>query len=217
VQRAWKAEYQTQTPSQTTCLICIRACARNPPNTPSHGGAATVTGCLCDGNSRGKQPGADCQRTGGPQDQRVWHFDAAEPAAGRRGRTARKGEGAWHFGAAQWRAGCRRADGPIEPATHTSSQISVCLCAGIRSIFTNEARKHTNHNSRDYFLWSLTPELTGAGGPIGPQGTNIGHQNREAMANVGVRVERFVRLGRVGRGWQVHSKFVRFECPPSSS
>jgi hypothetical protein len=40
---------------------------------------------------------------------------------------------------------------------------------------------------------SLTPELTGAGGPIGPQGTNIGHQNREAMANVGVRVERFVR------------------------
>jgi len=45
---------------------------------------------------------------------------------------------------------------------------------------------------------SLTPELTGAGGPIGPQGTNIGHQNREAMANVGVRVERFVRLGRVG-------------------
>jgi hypothetical protein len=45
----------------------------------------------------------------------------------------------------------------------------------------------------------LTPELTGAGGPKGPQGTNIGHQNREAMANVGVRVERFVRLGRVGR------------------
>ena len=42
----------------------------------------------------------------------------------------------------------------------------------------------------------LTPELTGAGGPTGPQGTNIGHQNREAMANVGVRVERFVRLGR---------------------
>jgi hypothetical protein len=40
----------------------------------------------------------------------------------------------------------------------------------------------------------LTPELTGAGGPIGPKGTNIGHQNREAMANVGVRVERFVRL-----------------------
>jgi hypothetical protein len=47
----------------------------------------------------------------------------------------------------------------------------------------------------------LTPELTGAGGPIGLQGTNIGHQNREAMANVGVRVERFVRLGRVARDW----------------
>jgi len=41
----------------------------------------------------------------------------------------------------------------------------------------------------------LTPELTGAGGPIGPQGTNIGHKDGEAMANVGVRVERFVRLG----------------------
>jgi hypothetical protein len=46
------------------------------------------------------------------------------------------------------------------------------------------------------FLSGLTPELTGAGGPIGPQGTNIGHQNREAMANVGVRVERFVRHAR---------------------
>jgi len=57
----------------------------------------------------------------------------------------------------------------------------------------------------------LTPELTGAGGPTGPKGTNIGHQNREAMANVGVRVERFVRLGRVGRVWQVHSKRIRFE------
>jgi hypothetical protein len=55
-------------------------------------------------------------------------------------------------------------------------------------------------------MGSLTPELTGAGGPIGPQGTNIGHQNREAMANVGVRVERFVRLGSVGRIWQIHFK-----------
>ena len=44
------------------------------------------------------------------------------------------------------------------------------------------------------WLWcSLTPELTGAGGPIGPQGTNIGHEDGEAMANVGVRVERIVR------------------------
>jgi len=60
---------------------------------------------------------------------------------------------------------------------------------------------------------SLTPELTGAGGPIGPQGTNIGHENGEAMANVGVRVERFVRLGREGRVWQVHSWFVEVECP----
>jgi hypothetical protein len=182
VQRARTTERYRQTPGQTTCRICARACARNPPNTPSHGGAATVTGCLCDGNSRCKQPGADCLRTGSPQGQRVWHF-----------------------GAAQREAGCRRADGPIEPSTRTSSPTPVCLCAGIRSIFANEARKHTNHNSRVYFLWSLTPELTGAGGPIGPQGTNIGHENGEAMANVGVRVERFVRLGRVGRFWQVHS------------
>jgi hypothetical protein len=65
--------------------------------------------------------------------------------------------------------------------------------------------------------WSLTPELTGAGGPIGPQGTNIGHENGEAMANVGVRVERFVRLGRVGRVCQVHSNCVRFECPKKRS
>jgi len=57
----------------------------------------------------------------------------------------------------------------------------------------------------------LTPELTGAGGPTGPQGTNIGHQNREAMANVGVRVERFVRLGRGGRALQVHSDCVRLK------
>jgi hypothetical protein len=45
------------------------------------------------------------------------------------------------------------------------------------------------------FAKSLTPELTGAGARSA-QGTNIGHQNREAMANVGVRVERFVRLVR---------------------
>jgi hypothetical protein len=162
-----------QTASQTTCLICIRACARNPPNTPSLGGAATVTGCFCDGNSRCKQPSAGCQRTGGQQGKRMWHFGAAESAAGRRGRTARTGEGAWHLGAAQCCAGCWRADGPIEPPTHTANPTSVFLCAGIRSIFTNEARKHTSHNSRVYFLWSLTPKLTGAGARSA-QGTNTG-------------------------------------------
>jgi hypothetical protein len=65
-------------------------------------------------------------------------------------------------------------------------------------------------------MCGLTPELTGAGGPIGPQGTNIGHENGEAMANVGVRVERFVRLGRVGRVGQVHSMCVWFEFPLTS-
>jgi hypothetical protein len=59
-------------------------------------------------------------------------------------------------------------------------------------------------------MCGLTPELTGAGGPIGPQGTNIGHQNREAMANIGVRVERFVRLGRVVEG--VDNKATRVLC-----
>jgi hypothetical protein len=68
---------------------------------------------------------------------------------------------------------------------------------------------------RPAFECGLTPELTGAGARSA-QGTNIGHENGEAMANVGVRVERFVRLGRVGRVWQVHSRCVRFNCPQKS-
>jgi len=48
---------------------------------------------------------------------------------------------------------------------------------------------------RPAFECGLTPELTGAGARSA-QGTNIGHENGEAMANVGVRVERFVRLVR---------------------
>ena len=43
---------------------------------------------------------------------------------------------------------------------------------------------------------SLTPWLTGAGSRR-LEGTNIGHENGEAMAYVGVRVEPPVRLGRV--------------------
>jgi hypothetical protein len=50
---------------------------------------------------------------------------------------------------------------------------------------------------------SLTPKLTGAGARSA-QGTNTGHENGEAMASVGVRVERPVRLGRVGKVFQVH-------------
>ena len=41
---------------------------------------------------------------------------------------------------------------------------------------------------------SLTPWLTGAGSRR-LEGTNIGHENGEAMAYVGVRVEPTVRLG----------------------
>jgi hypothetical protein len=89
--------------------------------------------------------------------------------------------------------------------------IQVNLCSGgsflysfpdiaCADIATNIARMGSHFNTCMVFLSvGLTPELTGAGGPIGPQGTNIGHKNREAMANVGVRVERFVRLGREGR------------------
>jgi len=76
------------------------------------------------------------------------------------------------------------------PLTHAKKIACSAFCEV--SIFRESPQKR-------YFSSLLTPELTGAGGPIGPQGTNIGHQNREAMANVGVRVERFVRLGRVGR------------------
>jgi hypothetical protein len=49
-------------------------------------------------------------------------------------------------------------------------------------------------------LWSmvtksLTPRLTGAGARSA-EGTNTGHENGEAMASVGVRVEPTVRLVR---------------------
>ena len=43
-------------------------------------------------------------------------------------------------------------------------------------------------------LSQLTPRLTGAGARSA-EGTNTGHQNGEAMASVGVRVEPTVRLG----------------------
>ena len=43
----------------------------------------------------------------------------------------------------------------------------------------------------------LTPWLTGAGARSA-EGTDIGHENAEGMAYVGVRVEPPVRLGRGG-------------------
>ena len=48
----------------------------------------------------------------------------------------------------------------------------------------------------------LTPWLTGAGSRR-LEGTNIGHENAEGMAYVGVRVEPTVRLGSVGRACEV--------------
>jgi hypothetical protein len=49
----------------------------------------------------------------------------------------------------------------------------------------------------------LTPWLTGAGARSA-EGTDIGHENAEGMAYVGVRVEPTVRLGRVGTVVLVH-------------
>ena len=49
------------------------------------------------------------------------------------------------------------------------------------------------------FEESLTPWLTGAGSRR-LEGTDIGHENAEGMAYVGVRVEPTVRLGRVVEG-----------------
>ena len=46
-------------------------------------------------------------------------------------------------------------------------------------------------------LVHLTPWLTGAGSRR-LEGTNIGHENAEGMAYVGVRVEPTVRLGSAG-------------------
>ena len=46
---------------------------------------------------------------------------------------------------------------------------------------------------------SLTPWLTGAGARSA-EGTDIGHENAEGMAYVGVRVEPPVRLGSVVEG-----------------
>ena len=48
------------------------------------------------------------------------------------------------------------------------------------------------------FKRDLTNWLTGAGSRR-LEGTNIGHENAEGMAYVGVRVEPTVRLGHVGR------------------
>ena len=50
------------------------------------------------------------------------------------------------------------------------------------------------------FEESLTPRLTGAGSRR-LEGTNIGHENAEGMAYVGVRVEPTVRLESVVEGF----------------
>ena len=49
------------------------------------------------------------------------------------------------------------------------------------------------------FLYGLTPWLTGAGARSA-EGTDMGHENAEGMAHVGVRVEPPVRLGSVVEG-----------------
>ena len=51
---------------------------------------------------------------------------------------------------------------------------------------------------------SLTRWLTGAGARSA-EGTDIGHENAEGMAYVGVRVEPTVRLGRVGKVYRART------------
>ena len=53
---------------------------------------------------------------------------------------------------------------------------------------------------------SLTPWLTGAGARSA-EGTDIGHENAEGMAYVGVRVEPTVRLGTEVEGGSRHESF----------
>ena len=54
-------------------------------------------------------------------------------------------------------------------------------------------------NSCVHEMASLTPWLTGAGARSA-EGTDMGHENAEGMAHVGVRVEPPVRLGSVVEG-----------------
>lgn len=51
-----------------------------------------------------------------------------------------------------------------------------------------------------------TPRLTGAGARSA-EGTDIGHENAEGMAYVGVRVEPTVRLGTEVEGGSRHESF----------
>ena len=57
---------------------------------------------------------------------------------------------------------------------------------------------------------SLTPWLTGAGARSA-EGTDMGHENAEGMAHVGVRVEPTVRLGSVGTVVGLHEPRPLFE------
>ena len=59
--------------------------------------------------------------------------------------------------------------------------LAVCVPEVLQRVTSNAAQEK-----------SLTNELTGAGARR-VQGTNMGHQNREAMAHVGVHVELTVR------------------------
>ena len=66
--------------------------------------------------------------------------------------------------------------------------LAVCVPEVLQRVTSNAAQEK-----------SLTPWLTGAGARSA-EGTDIGHENGEAMAYVGVRVEPTVRLGREVEG-----------------
>jgi len=65
------------------------------------------------------------------------------------------------------------------------------------------ARPSNDGDTHGFRHEGLTPWLTGAGARSA-EGTDIGHENAEGMAYVGVRVEPTVRLGRVGTVVLVH-------------
>ena len=62
------------------------------------------------------------------------------------------------------------------------------------------SRRPTRPMNTGEFSMRLTPWLTGAGSRR-LEGTNIGHENAEGMAYVGVRVEPTVRLESVVEGF----------------
>ena len=67
---------------------------------------------------------------------------------------------------------------------YVAETLAVCVPEVLQRVTSNAAQEK-----------SLTPRLTGAGARSA-EGTDMGHEDAEGMAHVGVRVEPPVRLGR---------------------